>query len=123
MSKYYFYYVLIFFIPKYCYVPLRQAGVDFLEGVNIYAEKFLDIFCLTFIFCGPPKKEHTTILRKSHMSRLNDFLKYHRNVNKQTNPLQVDNLITYKSAEILQACRGIMNTACQNFSSSEFEKF
>jgi len=32
-----------------------------------------------------------------NVSRVYNFLKYHSNVSKQTNPLQVDDLITYKS--------------------------
>jgi hypothetical protein len=61
-----------------------------------------------------PKKEQTTALRKLHVSRVHNSLKCHRNVTKQTNPLQVDNLITNKSVAILEASRRILNTQCVN---------
>jgi hypothetical protein len=57
-------------------------------------------FCLISAFCGPPKKEQTIALRKLYMC--------HRNVNNQTNPLQVDNLITNMSVVILEASRIIL---------------
>jgi hypothetical protein len=46
------------------------------------------------------------------MSRIHDSLKRHRNVSKQTNPLQMDNLITNKPVAISEASRRIMNTQC-----------
>jgi len=41
--------------------------------------------------------------------RVLDFLKCHMNINKQTNLLQVDDLITNKSMVILGASRWILN--------------
>jgi len=35
------------------------------------------------------------------------FFKCHRNLSKQTNPFKVDDLVTNKSVEILEACRRI----------------
>jgi len=61
-------------------------------------------------FCGPPKKEQTA-LWKLHVSGIHDFLKCHRNVTKQTNPLHVDNLIMNKFVAFLEATR-ILNTHC-----------
>jgi hypothetical protein len=51
-----------------------------------------------------------------NMSGVYNFLKCHRNVNKQTKPLQVDDLITNKSLAILEASRRIMNTHCVKIS-------
>jgi hypothetical protein len=65
--------------------------------------------CLLLMFCGAPKKEQAAAI---FMSRVRDSLKCHRNVTKQTNPLQVDNLITNKSMAILEASRSIVNTHC-----------
>jgi hypothetical protein len=84
--------------------------------VKIYAEKFLDTFCLSFTFCGPPKKEHIAILRKLYMYQKLSFLKCLRNVTKRTKPLQVDNLITYKFVAILQASRRVLITECVKIS-------
>jgi hypothetical protein len=50
------------------------------------------------------------------MSRVHDYLKCHRNVTKQANDLQVDNLITNKSVEISEASRIILNTQCVKIS-------
>jgi len=42
-------------------------------------------------------------------------LKCHRNVSKQTNPLQVDDLVTDKSLAVLDASRRILNTYYKKF--------
>jgi hypothetical protein len=49
------------------------------------------------------KKEGTdsNIMETIHVSRVHDSLKCHRNVIKEMNPLQVDNLINNKSVAIL----------------------
>jgi hypothetical protein len=62
--------------------------------VKRYAKTFLNTFCLIFTF--------RALLRKSYVSRFIELLKYHREVSKHTNPLQVDNLITKKIVAILE---------------------
>jgi len=47
-----------------------------------------------------------------HVWRVHKSLKCHRNVTKQTNPLQVDTIITNNCVEILEASRRILNTQC-----------
>jgi len=51
-----------------------------------------------------------SIVETVHVSRVHNSLKCHRNVTKQINPLQVDDLITHKSVAILEASRRILNT-------------
>jgi hypothetical protein len=57
----------------------------------------LDI-CLILTFCELPKKERRdgSFEKTTNVSRVYDFLKCHKNVSKQTNPLQVDDLIKNK---------------------------
>jgi hypothetical protein len=50
------------------------------------------------------------------LSGVHESLKCNRNVCKQTNPLQVDNLITNKSVAISEASRRILNTKCVKIS-------
>jgi hypothetical protein len=50
-----------------------------------------------------------------YMSRIPNSLKCQRNVTKETNPLQVDNLIINKSVTILETSRRILNK-CVNIS-------
>jgi len=57
-----------------------------------------------------------SIMETIHVSRVHDTLKCHRNVTKQINPLQVDNLITNKVVAILEASRRTMNTQCTKIS-------
>jgi hypothetical protein len=45
-----------------------------------------------------------------HVSKVQDSLKCHRIVTKQTNPLQVDNLITNKSYALCKASKRIVKT-------------
>jgi len=49
-------------------------------------------------------------MKTIHVSRVHDSLKCPRNATKQTNPLQVDNLIKNKSVAILEASRRILTT-------------
>jgi len=44
------------------------------------------------------------------MSRVHDSVKCHWTVTKQTNPLQMDNLIINKSMAILEVSRRTLNT-------------
>jgi hypothetical protein len=67
----------------------------------------LDILCTT--------KEWTAALWKLHVCRVHYFLKCRGNVTKQTSPLQVDNLITYKSVAILEASQEL-RTHCVDIS-------
>jgi hypothetical protein len=70
----------------------------------------LDIlFYFILMFCGPLKKEQTAALWKLYICQEFKIL-CHRNVNKQTNCLQVGNLIKNKSVAILEASRRILNT-------------
>jgi len=65
---------------------------------------------LILTFCGPLKKEQTATLWKPYRcQRVDNSLKCHRNVTKQTNSLHVDNLITNKPVAILEASRRILN--------------
>jgi len=73
-------------------------------------------FCLILTFWGPPKKEKMAAMRKLDMSRVHNYLKCHRNVSKQANPLQVDNLITNKYVGILEASKRTLSTQCVNIS-------
>jgi len=57
--------------------------------------------CLILTFCGPPKKNQTAASRKTTCVTSSQYLKCHRNVTEQTNPLQVKNLITNKTVAIL----------------------
>jgi len=62
-------------------------------------------------------KERTdSIVETIYVSRVNCYLKWHRNINKETNPLQVDNLITDKCALLYEASRRILNTHCLKIS-------
>jgi hypothetical protein len=45
-----------------------------------------------------------------NVQNVHKLLKCHRNASKQTNPLQVDDLITNKSLAIFEASRRIMDT-------------
>jgi hypothetical protein len=59
--------------------------------------------------CGPPKKE------QQHCGNYSQFLICHRNVTKQTNPLQVHCLISYKFVVILEASGRILNIHVSKF--------
>jgi len=65
----------------------------------------LDILSNFYFLCikKERKKEGTdsNIMETIHVSRVHDSLKCHRNVIKEMNPLQVDNLINNKSVAIL----------------------
>jgi hypothetical protein len=69
-------------------------------------------------------KERTddSIMETIHMSRVHDSLKCYRNVTKQINPSQVDNLITNKSVAILEAPGRIMNIQCDKISGLAYVK-
>jgi hypothetical protein len=89
----------------------QGKGMDFMKGGRDKLRCF-QTFCLILMFCGPPKKEETATLWKLQVSRVHNSLKCHRNVTKQTNLLQVDNLITNKSVSNLKASRRILYTQC-----------
>jgi hypothetical protein len=52
-------------------------------------------------------KENSSLVGKCQ--RVYNSSKCHGTVTKQTNPLQVDNVITYKSVATLDTCRRILN--------------
>jgi hypothetical protein len=80
-------------------------------------------FCLSFTLWAAKVRTHSNTEKIIHVSRVNEFLKCHRNVTNQTNPLQADNLYTNKSVVILEASKKKYDhTVCQN-SSSKCEKF
>jgi hypothetical protein len=51
-----------------------------------------------------------------HRNRVHNFLKCHRNVGNQTDPLQDNDLITNKSVAILEASTRIINIHCDKIS-------
>jgi hypothetical protein len=55
--------------------------------------------------------------------RVYDFSKCHRNASNQTNPLQVDDIITSKSLRNFEASGRILNTQCQNIYSCKYKKY
>jgi hypothetical protein len=57
-------------------------------------------------------KERKDSMQTIHVSRVHISLKFHRTITKQTDTLQVDNLITNKSVAICEASRRILNTQC-----------
>jgi hypothetical protein len=63
-------------------------------------------------------KERTgsSIMETMCVSKIHNYLKCHRNITEQTNPLQVDNVITNKSLLIYEVSRRIMNTQCVRIS-------
>jgi hypothetical protein len=70
-------------------------------------------------------KERTksSIVETMHVSRVHDSLKCYRKVNKQTNPLQVDNLITNKSGNLRNLYKNSEHTVCQNLCFCKCENF
>jgi len=56
------------------------------------------------------KRKHASFEKTINVSRVYNFLKCHRNVSNQTNPTQVDNLITYKPMGNSEASRRIVDT-------------
>jgi hypothetical protein len=62
------------------------------------------------------ERTHSNTEEIIYESRLDEFLKCHRNVTKKTNLLQVDNLSTNKSMAIFEAPRRNMNTQCVKIS-------
>jgi hypothetical protein len=104
-----FHYVWIFFNTQYIVLYNKVNGVWILwKGEKISWDVFIG-FILTF--CGPTKKEQTTTLWKLFMCQEFMIYKCHRNVTKQTNPLQEDNLLQIHVA-ILEAYGRILNTQC-----------
>jgi hypothetical protein len=73
---------------------------------------FLYILSRFDILLTTKERTDSSIMEIVHVSRVHDFLKCHRKVMKQTNPLQVDNLITNKYVAILEAFRRILNIEC-----------
>jgi hypothetical protein len=64
---------------------------------------FLDILSDFDNLWTTKKGTDSSIVETTHVSRVHDSLKCHRNVTKQTNTLQMDNLITNKSVAISEA--------------------
>jgi len=67
------------------------------------------------MFCDYKRNDSSNV-KTIHTSRLHDSVKCYRNVTKQTNPLQVENLITNKSVVNLEAPRRIFKTQCVKIS-------
>jgi hypothetical protein len=84
---------------------------------------FLDILSDFDVLSTTNKRTDSSTVETIHASGVQDSLKCHRNVTKQTNPLQVDNLIIDKSVATLEASRRILNIVCQNFCSSKCKNF
>jgi hypothetical protein len=72
---------------------------------------FLDILSDVDILWTTKERTDSNIM-KTVCVKISQFLKYHRNVTKKTNPLQVQNAITVKSLAILEVSIRILSTQC-----------
>jgi len=85
---------------------IREGEVRILwKGEGISWDVFRHFDWLTFVDHQRKNRQNCgnyTCVKSSQ------FLKYHRSVTKQTNPLKVDNLITNKSVTIVEAPRRIL---------------
>jgi hypothetical protein len=78
--------------------------------------KYFETVCLILMFVDHQRKNRQQHCGNYTCVKISQFLKCHRVVTKQTNPLQVDNLITNKFVSILEASRRILNTQCVDIS-------
>jgi hypothetical protein len=100
-----FHYVQMFF--EYQYIVLYKVEGTWIlwKGEGISWDVFRHFDWLTFVDHQRKNRQNCgnyTCVKSSQ------FLKYHRSVTKQTNPLKVDNLITNKSVTIVEAPRRIL---------------
>jgi hypothetical protein len=87
-------------------------GVNFMRGKRGGKLRCLYIFSDFYIFWTTTERADGRIKETIRTSRVDDSLKCHRNVSKQTNPLQLGNLITSTAVTVLRASRRIVNTLC-----------
>jgi hypothetical protein len=86
-------------------------GVDLMMGEEISQDVFrhLSDFDVSW---ATKEKTDSSIMETIHMSGVPGSLKCYKKVTKQTNSLQMENLITNRSVSMLEACRRILNTQC-----------
>jgi len=98
---------------EYQYVLYKRLrGCGFYERGRDKLKVLLNILSNFDVFWTTKERTGNSIVESIRVSRVHDSLKCHRNVTKQTNPLQLDDLVTNKSAGILEASRRILNTQC-----------
>jgi hypothetical protein len=102
-----FHYVQIFF--GYQYILYKKGKeVHILWKWKEVSYDALGHFVLFWYLLDYRRKDNSSV-ETVHVPSLHNSLKCCRNVTKQNNPLQVDNLITNKAVAILEASRGVLN--------------
>jgi hypothetical protein len=104
-----------YFLNTNICISLHNKGkggcIDFMIWGKRQAEMFWEILSDFDVLWTTKERTDSSIVEIIHVSGVNDSLKSHR-VTKQTNPWQVDNLITNKSVVVYEASRRILNILC-----------